>query len=308
MSSKSDRPIKANIFAAGAVLWRKSPTNPYEIEIALIHRPRYDDWSFPKGKLDPGETPVVAAVREVEEETGLRVRLGRHVTRIAYEIPGHRKRKRVDYWAAESLGGEFVPNNEVDELRWVAPEDVVGALSYSVDGKVTRRFLKVPADTTTMLLVRHGKAGRRKDSADDTLRQLDKVGRAQAEALVPQLLAFGATAVHSADRTRCVQTMEPLARALGTEIVPEPLLSEEAYAEDPSAARSRARKIATLGGVQVICSQSGVIPDLLSWWADRDGITLPPARNRKGSTWALSFSGGKLVDASHIDSPLPENA
>jgi len=308
VSSKSDRPIKANIFAAGAVLWRKSPTNPYEIEIALIHRPKYDDWSFPKGKLDPGETPIVAALREVQEETGLRVRLDRRVTRVAYEIPGHRKRKRVDYWAAESLGGEFVPNSEVDELRWVAPEDVAGELSYSVDGKVMRRFLRVPADTTTMLVVRHGKAGRRKDSPDDTLRPLDQLGRVQAEALVPQLLAFGATAVHSADRIRCEQTVEPLARALGTEIVAEPLLSEEAYAEDPAAARSRVRKIATLGGVQVICSQSGVIPDLLSWWAERDGITLPPARNRKASTWVLSFSGGKLVDASHIDSPLPENA
>lgn len=307
MSSKSDRPIKANIFAAGAVLWRKSPTNPYEIEIGLIHRPRYDDWSFPKGKLDPGETPVVAALREVEEETGHRVQLGRHVTRVAYEIPGHRKRKRVDYWAAEARGGEFVPNNEVDELRWLAPDDVPGALSYSVDLKVMRRFISVPADTTTVLVVRHAKAGSRaRYTGPDPERPLDKHGRAQALALSPVLQAFGATEIHAADRVRCVQTVEPLAGALGVDIGLEPALTEEAYTEDPARARALVRKIAARGGVQVICTQGLVIPDLLQWWAQRDGIALPPARNRKGSIWVLSLSGGKLVDANHIDSALPD--
>ncbi|MFC4602303.1 NUDIX hydrolase [Rhodococcus kronopolitis] len=303
----SDRPIKANIFAAGAVLWRKAPSNPYEIEIGLIHRPRYDDWSFPKGKLDPGETPVVAALREVEEETGHRVQLGRHVTRIAYEIPGHRRRKRVDYWAAEARDGEFVPNNEVDELRWLPPDEVPGALSYSVDLKVMRRFMSVPADTTTVLLVRHAKAGRRaRFTGEDTDRPLDKHGRTQALALSKLLQAFGATEIHAADRARCIQTMEPLAAALGVGIDVEPALSEESYTEDPAAARSLARKIAARGGVQVICSQGGVIPDLVTWWAERDGLTLPPARNRKGSTWVLSLSGGKLVAANHIDSALPD--
>ncbi|MFD4292661.1 NUDIX domain-containing protein [Rhodococcus sp. NPDC058505] len=313
MSTKSDGPkagstsIKANIFAAGAVLWRKSPTNPYEIEIALIHRPKYDDWSFPKGKLDPGETPVVAALREVEEETGLRVQLGRHVTRVAYEVPGHRKRKRVDYWAAEARGGLFVPNDEVDELRWLPPEDVPAALSYPVDLKVTRRFLKVPADTTTVLLVRHAKAGRRtRYKGDDTQRPLDKVGRGQAEALSTLLRAFGATEIHAADRVRCVQTVEPLARDLGVGIGVEPALTEESYLDDPATTQSLVRKIAARGGVQVICSQGRVIPDLLQRWADRDGVTLPAARNRKGSTWVLSMSGGRLVDANHVDSALPE--
>ncbi|UNQ38277.1 NUDIX hydrolase [Prescottella equi] len=301
-----DKPVKANIFAAGAVLWRKSPNNPYEIEIALIHRPKYDDWSFPKGKLDPGETSISAAVREIHEETGITAQLGRHLSGVTYPIPGHRKLKRVEYWAAEAAGGEFTPNDEVDEMRWLPPDDVPDQLSYPMDRTILRRFVQIPPDTTTVLLVRHAKAGsRKKYEGDDDTRPLDEKGRVQAEALVGQLRAFGAFEVSSADRTRCVQTVEPLAASLEVPIHIEPLLSEEQYAADPASARARARKIAARGGVQVICSQGGVIPDLLEWWAKRDGITLPPARNRKASTWVLSLSGGRLVAADHIDSPLP---
>ncbi|WP_305092018.1 NUDIX hydrolase [Prescottella sp. R16] len=301
-----DKPVKANIFAAGAVVWRKSPANPYEIEIALIHRPRYDDWSFPKGKLDPGETSIAAAVREIREETGLDAQLGRYLSGVTYPIPGHRKLKRVEYWAAEAVSGEFEPNDEVDELRWLAPDLVPDQLSYPMDRTILRRFAHLPPDTTTVLLVRHAKAGsRKKYSGDDTLRPLESKGRIQAEALVPQLLAYGAVEITSADRTRCIQTVEPLAESLGVPVRVDPLLSEEGYAADPTAARARIRKIAALGGTQVICSQGGVIPDLLQWWADRDGVTLPPARNRKASMWVLSLSGGRLVAADHVDSPLP---
>ncbi|AOW92342.1 NUDIX hydrolase [Rhodococcus sp. WMMA185] len=306
MITSPDRPVKANIFAAGALLWRKSPRNPDEIEVAIIHRPKYEDWSFPKGKLDPGETAIVAALREVEEETGIRARLGRNLGALTYPIPGHRRLKRVEYWAAEACAGTFVPNNEVDELLWLPVPEVADQLSYPMDRKVLRRFTALPPDTATMLLVRHAKAGSRKRyQGEDNNRPLDSNGRKQADALVAQLEAFGATGVFSADRTRCTQTVEPLAHALGTTVRLEPSMCEESYASDPVATRTRARKIAALGGVQVICSQGGVIPDLLQWWADSDGISLPAARNRKASTWVLSLSGGKLVQADHIDSPLP---
>ncbi len=288
------------------MLWRKSPSNPDEIEIALIHRPRYDDWSFPKGKLDPGETSIIAAVREIREETGLDAQLGRYLSGVTYPIPGHRKLKRVEYWAAEAVSGEFVPNDEVDELRWLAPDAVPEQLSYPMDRTILRRFAQLPADTTTVLLVRHAKAGSRKTySGDDTLRPLETKGQLQAEALVPQLHAFGASDITSADRTRCVETVDPLAATIGVPVRIEPLLSEEGYAADPAAAHARVLEIAALGGVQVISSQGGVIPDLLQWWADRDGVALPPARNRKASVWVLSLSDGRLVAADHLDSPLP---
>ncbi|WP_072802180.1 NUDIX hydrolase [Rhodococcoides yunnanense] len=301
-----DKPLRANIFAAGAVLWRKSPDNEDEIRLALVHRPKYDDWSFPKGKIDPGENAVEAAVREVAEETGFDARLGRYLSKVTYPIPGHQKMKKVDYWAAEARTGTFEPNSEVDQLRWLNPAEAAEQLSYPMDRKILRRFLKRPTDTDTVLLVRHGRAGQRsRYKGDDALRPLDKVGQAQATALVTLLRAFGADTVHAANRRRCVQTVQPLADELGAPITLEPTLSEEGYWDDPGAGRRRARDLASSGGVTVVCSQGKVIPDLLTWWADKDGVTLPPNRNRKGSVWVLSLRDGKLIAADHLASPLP---
>ena len=107
------------VYAAGAVLWQQDGTDPVkpELQVAVIHRPRYDDWSLPKGKLDPGETAPVAAVREVFEETGHHSILGRRLVNVSYEID--QGVKKVYYWAARSTGGEFAPGREVDQLIWL---------------------------------------------------------------------------------------------------------------------------------------------------------------------------------------------
>ncbi|HLS76034.1 MAG TPA: NUDIX hydrolase [Nocardia sp.] len=298
-----DPQVTANIHAAGAVVWR--PREGGGIEIAVVHRPKYGDWSLPKGKLDPGETPMVAAVREVHEETGLVCTLGRYLGYVTYPIPGHRKLKRVDYWAASVADGEFHANSEVDELGWHPLDRVMDELSYPMDRQVVRTFARLPADTATLVLVRHAKAGQRaRFDGPDELRPLEQAGQEQARALVPNLLTFGPTAVHSAPPVRCVDTVRPLADKLGVEVTPEPTLSEQAYRDDPEAGRRRATELVTPGTVPVVCSQGGVIPDLLRWWAERDGLKLPPARNRKGSAWVLSIADGRLVAADHLDRKL----
>jgi 8-oxo-dGTP diphosphatase len=171
---------------------------------------------------------------------------------------------------------------------------------------VLRRFTKVPADTKTVLIVRHGTAGRKKRyKGDDRNRPLDKHGRAQAELLVGQLLAFGPTSLYATDRLRCIQTIEPLADELGLDITLEPTLTEEAYLQDRAKARHRFLEIAATDGTPVICSQGKVIPDLIQWWCERDRVKPDKSRNGKGSTWVLSMHAGKLIDADHIASPLP---
>jgi len=119
-------PEEAEVLAAGGLVLRDG-------EVAVVHRPRYDDWSLPKGKLDEGEDFEQAALREVEEEIGLRCRLGAELTPVAYSDRKGRP-KVVRYWLMEP-GDEvtFTPNDEVDELRWLAPAESAGVLSYHAD-------------------------------------------------------------------------------------------------------------------------------------------------------------------------------
>jgi 8-oxo-dGTP pyrophosphatase MutT (NUDIX family) len=295
-------PASKAVLAAGAVLWRSNGDSATP-EVAIIHRPRYDDWSLPKGKVDHGETEPVTAVREVHEETGYISHLGRRLTAVSY--PVEQGIKKVRYWAARRVEGEFAPNAEVDELKWLPIAEALKQLGYPHDRKVLRRFAKQPIDTQTVLIVRHGTAGSKsRYKGDDRNRPLDKRGRAQAESLVGQLLAFGATELYAADRVRCHQTLEPLAEELGTKIHNEPLLTEEAYSENRKAARHRILDIAATGGTPVICTQGKVIPDLIAWWCERDGVRPDKSRNRKGSTWVMSLADGRLVAADHIGSPL----
>src|SRR6185312_7670266 len=285
------------------VLWRSSDDGG-EPEVAVIHRPRYDDWSLPKGKVDVGESEPVTAVREVHEETGYISHLGRRLASVSYPVE-NQGTKKVRYWAARAVQGDFAPNDEVDELKWLPISAAIKQVRYADDRKVLRRFAKLPADTKSILIVRHGTAGSKsRYKGDDRLRPLDKRGRAQAESLVGQLLAFGADTLYAADRTRCHQTIEPLAEELGVRIQSEPLLTEEAYADDRKAARRRILEIAEAEGTPVICTQGRVIPDLISWWCERDGVRPDKSRNRKGSTWVMSSWQGNLVAADHIGSPL----
>ena len=147
---------KRTVFAAGGVLWR--PTHGGKgVEIALIHRPRYDDWTLPKGKRESGENLVATAVREIAEETGCSTRLGRRLSTVAYDVGAGRK--VVHYWSARWCAGDFRVNDEVDELRWMSPADAAGGLSYKADRKVLAEFTRLPADLHTVLVVRHAKAG-----------------------------------------------------------------------------------------------------------------------------------------------------
>jgi 8-oxo-dGTP pyrophosphatase MutT (NUDIX family) len=128
-------PEAAEVKAAGGLVWRRAGDT---IAIAIAHRPRYDDWSLPKGKLDAGESWEEAALREVEEETGMRCRLGDELEPVTYQDRKGRD-KVVRYWLMEPEDDtDFVPNDEVDQLRWMAPAEAIEILSYPRDRELVQ--------------------------------------------------------------------------------------------------------------------------------------------------------------------------
>lgn len=225
--------------AAGGLVWRKrsgpSRTEP-RIEVLVIHRPSYDDWTFPKGKTDPGETLQVTAVREIGEETGLRVRLGHPLQDISYPIGGGTK--LVAYWCARAIGADeadpFVPNKEVDEIRWVGMRDAATLLTYSHDRELLETFRELRERqahrTRTLIVLRHAKAVPRSADLDDLERPLTSAGAARAKELVPQLAAYGIRRVVSSPAIRCAQTVEPYAHSISTFLEIDDRISEDTRA------------------------------------------------------------------------------
>jgi 8-oxo-dGTP pyrophosphatase MutT (NUDIX family) len=291
-------PAEQPVLAAGGVVWRTSTDGV--LETAVVHRPKYDDWSLPKGKLDAGEHSLAAAVREVGEETGLTVVAGRRSLRTRYAVD--EGDKQVDYWLMQAVAGEFEPNSEVDELRWLLLGDATELVTHDHDRAVLADLARddVPR-APTLLLVRHGSAGSRSDwDGPDELRPLDAKGRRQAARLAEVLPLFAPTAVLSAERTRCRETVQPLADELGLDVLPCRELGEEEFSDDPQAGLAIVERLLAhrnRPGVTVLCSQGGAIPSVLLAlsvrWEGVSGRLYPPAA--KGSTWALGGRPGALV-------------
>src|SRR5215469_2662644 len=143
------------IRAAGAVAWRPGPDGD---EVLLVHRAKYDDWSLPKGKVEPGERLPVTACREVREEAGTALTLGRRLTAVRYKANGNPK--QVDFWAARATGTDeaAIPNAEVDRVAWLPVGRAVKRASYKQDVAVLKEFGRAPVDTTPLILIRHAKA------------------------------------------------------------------------------------------------------------------------------------------------------
>jgi 8-oxo-dGTP pyrophosphatase MutT (NUDIX family)/phosphohistidine phosphatase SixA len=291
------------LIAAGAAVWRRSPSGA--VEIAVVHRPHYDDWSLPKGKPHSGELLPIAAVREVAEETGHTVALGPKLGTTRYRVP--EGEKVVHYWAAHPTSGSFRPGDEVDELRWLPLANAIDLLSHPHDRTLLAGLDGATGITHVVLLVRHAKAGKSGTwQGDDDLRPLSSAGHRQAGILRTLLPLFGARRVHSAPPLRCRQTVESLAADLGVPVIDELLLSEGGYAADSTAALDRLIKIATeSGGPAVVCSQGGVIPDLVRALTGKAGLTLPDIPSAKSSYWGLFFGDGPvLLTADYYDDAL----
>ncbi|GAB2611065.1 NUDIX hydrolase [Pseudactinotalea suaedae] len=243
------------VLAAGAVLWR---VRKRTVEVLIIHRPRYDDWSWPKGKLEPGEPLPACAVREVAEETGTHVVLGRPLPSVTYEIASGAT-KVCHYWAATVPAGEDVhalaarpaikpSKNEVDQARWVPAKRALKMLTRKSDRAPLNALLDYldegRLDTWAVQLARHGEARPRATWTDDEeSRPLTTLGRRQAADLVPLLSAFGAEEIITSPWARCHDTVAPYSMATGLATVGAPQLTETHAKDDPKGARGLVSEI-----------------------------------------------------------------
>ncbi|WP_037560036.1 NUDIX domain-containing protein [Spirillospora albida] len=277
------------IRAAGAVLWRDAPSGTGEPQVAVVHRPRYGDWSFPKGKVDPGEHVLRAAVREIEEETGVVARLGRRLPTAAYPVKG--RPKQVDYWAARAVAeGAFVPDEEVDLLAWLPPDEAERRLSYGHDVDLLSEFRRGPLRTWPLVILRHASAGEKSDWPEpDELRPLDEAGRAEAAGLAGLLLAYGPARVVSSGTARCLETVLPYIRRLHGTLVTEPAFT----VGETSSERATDRLLDLVGdGVPtIVCTHGEVVADLVTGLCTRLGEKVPddPAL-RKGEFWVAHMA------------------
>lgn len=293
--------MRTPVLAAGGILWRTA-SDSNAVEVLLVHRPRYRDWTFPKGKLHSGETLLAAAIREVHEETGLSVVVGHRMSTVGYRtLDGP---KEVTYWVMRPAGGTFVPNDEVDKLRWVRMDRAAKTLSYAHDRRLARELSDLPPGVVRVVLVRHADAGARVDfEGPDIARPLSERGRRQAEQLSSLLHSFAPTLVLSAPALRCVQTVDPLADALGLAVEPAPMFGEDEFDADPAATVAGLRDhLADTDAVTVISSQGGVIPALVAGLFPSAIPEPPPQVAAKAGAWALA-SGGAGVRADYFPPP-----
>jgi 8-oxo-dGTP pyrophosphatase MutT (NUDIX family)/phosphohistidine phosphatase SixA len=255
------------VLAAGALMWREEEGR---VQVLLVHRPRYDDWSVPKGKLDPGETLPAAAVREVAEETGYRVRLERPLPSSVYLLPDGRT-KIVQYWAG-AVRARVAPGpqdaEEVDECRWVGLDEAERMVTRQSDRVLIlalRSDIEEDAARTRPVVVqRHAAAlSRSKWHKGEKTRPLNSKGKQQAKALPSLLDAYDPDGIVSSPWKRCRATVTPFARKAGLDVVTQEALTEAAHAEQPSHTAAVMDRILREARPVVVCTHRPVLPTVI---------------------------------------------
>jgi len=253
----------ATVIAAGGVVWRDRRGTR---QVLLVHRPRYDDWSLPKGKLNAHEHVLLGARREIEEETGLQVVLGPPLGVQRYQVRknGGTAQKLVHYWSAEPLSdSDFKPNDEVDQVSWLPVDKARAKLSYPRDVDILDVLDRVVPVVATVVVVRHAEALKRKDwDGKDTLRPLTTSGTAVAQRLTGVLAALGVNRIISSDAERCVATVAPYAALVDRHIHLWPEISERGYDANPDGLRGLGERMWKPGKVTAVCSHRPVLPAL----------------------------------------------
>ncbi|CAN5374271.1 MAG: NUDIX hydrolase [Acidimicrobiia bacterium] len=289
MSTKPLAPARV----AGAVALRDGRKGT---RILLVHRPRYGDWSLPKGHLDGGESYQAAALRELAEEAGVTGKIGALVGSIGYRVLN--RPKVVRYWLVEAASGSFRPNAEVDEVMWVSPRKALLVTSYDGDRAVitaAMRRLETPR-SARIHLVRHAEAGSRSAwKGADEKRPLSPLGRKQARAIAARLLRTPITHIASSPYVRCEQTVAGMAHSLDM-----PVEIEKALAEGQPVEGALDLFGDLEGATAVLCSHGDIVSGLIGMLA-AEGVALDGGLQcKKASVWDLDLHKGRVTTGTYV--------
>jgi 8-oxo-dGTP diphosphatase len=292
--------VSAIIQAAGAIVWRN---NKDKTEVAIIHRPKYDDWSFPKGKLEIGESLITCAHREVLEETNIQTEFGPFLGDIEYLTPDGKK--QVSFWAAKALSdNDFKPNSEVDELKWIEVKKVKDLLTLETDKKILAQFVKLEFDTKPFVLLRHAKAVTRDEwQGDDDDRPLDALGQNQANKLLAIYQVYNLEQIHTSDAVRCFDTVTPISKGSGIKLEVTGKLSESTYKKDKEKAFDYAKDLIKEDARILLCSHNPILPKMLNKLTKKSDVDADEGKLSPADAWVIHRNGKEIIQIDRIDAP-----
>jgi phosphohistidine phosphatase SixA/8-oxo-dGTP pyrophosphatase MutT (NUDIX family) len=289
------------ISAAGAVVWRKHKDN--FTEVAIIHRPKYDDWSFPKGKIEVGESLIACAHREVLEETNLQTEFGPHLGEVEYFTPDGLK--KVTYWSAKVIAEKpFRTNTEVDQLKWIPITKVIEVLTNETDKEIFDKFVKVKFNSKPFILLRHAKAITRDEwQGEDDDRPLSSSGQNQAMRLLSTYQVFNIDQIHSSDAVRCYDTVKSMAKGLDIKLEVSSKLSENTYKKDKEKAFDYVRELIKEDKSILICSHNPILPKMLNKLTKKSEIEADEDKLSPADGWVIHRSGKEIIQIDRLDAP-----
>ena len=290
------------VIAAGGVVWRKNSED--QTEVLLVHRPRYDDWSLPKGKVEDGEALIACAYRELMEETGLNIKLGPFIGSVEYFVADGLK--HVAYWSASILGENehFHPNEEVDDVLWLTLDAALIKATRESDKNILKRFVDVPYESSALIMLRHAKALDRSEwLSEDDDRPLQNIGQLQAKRMLSLYQAFGLQEIHTSDAVRCLDTVTAMAQALDIIPIIKEDLSEYTFKKNKDKAIDYAKDLIKKNKQVVLCSHNPVLPRMMEKLTKKIDFDYPDNKLQPGEAWILHHNKKEVLQIDRMDAP-----
>ncbi len=290
------------VIAAGGVVWRKNSED--QTEVLLVHRPRYDDWSLPKGKVEDGEALIACAYRELMEETGLNIKLGPFIGSVEYFVADGLK--HVAYWSASILGENepFHPNEEVDDVLWLTLDAALIKATRESDKNILKRFVDVPYESSALIMLRHAKALDRSEwLSEDDDRPLQNIGQLQAKRMLSLYQAFGLQEIHTSDAVRCLDTVIAMAQALDIIPIIKEDLSEYTFKKNKDKAIDYAKDLIKKNKQVVLCSHNPVLPRMMEKLTKKIDFDYPDNKLQPGEAWILHHNKKEVLQIDRMDAP-----